>query len=964
MTLFVLIPLIILLEIPIFIGGAALGTYVLFSKELPEIPGLATYQPRTVSTFYSDDGTVIGTFYKQRRFVVDQSQIPPHVIKAFLAAEDSRFYEHSGVDWMGLGRAMLANLKAGKIVQGGSTITMQVTRNFLLTRDRTVSRKIKEILLASRIEKMWGKDKILHIYLNEIYLGEGSYGVEAAARIYFDKPVEHLTVAEGALIAGLVASPARFNPFKSEELARQRQLTVLGRMLRAGFITEDEFEKAKGQKLVIKRDVTRPFDLVPDFAEEVRRYIMKKYGEEKLYNEGLKVFTTCRIDYQRKAQEALEKGVAEIKARQKHFAILNTVPPDQIAELLQGRTTPNLTEGRIYQGIVVKVNRRKTETDLEVALSKRFKGRVRLEGPAPAYKVGHVLALRFDKFIEEVPFFSLDDNPQLQGALVSIENRTGYVRALVGGVSGEHFQFNRAVQARRQPGSAFKPMIYSVAIEEKSYSPSTIIIDEPLIIEFDREDEEWQPRNAGGNFLGPLSLRRALELSRNICTVKILYDVGLDPVIRMAKSMGIRSHLGRNLSLSLGTSELSLMELTSAYSVFPNSGVHVEPTLVKRIEDRFGNVLEDNSSVPLLDASEIPHPVPREEMASQQTMSFGADDSQYEEEQGSADTEPVVGDKSRPVGQDESGMPTVGGPRRGAPSHKRAWAAMSPQTAYIMTDLLQGGIRHGTGARMSHYLRRKDLAGKTGTTNKAADTWFIGFNPDYTTGVWVGFDEKRPLGRGEEGGRAALPIWGYFMKDVLEKTPEREFPVPPDITFKEMLTIDGSSKEGFAPRMVREPVYTPFLGQTLIICPVDPPEALAAYRGLNVPPASYDQVPQAYQPGAPYPPGQPPAAVQGQPPTRVPLNPMDGRNLFPDEGRGVPPPVVPRVNVPPTSSPGQPVDLPPRPQVVAPPQAAVPPPQADGAPNVEVGRSDQPMEKPRSRTKYEPLFYQQQYMRR
>lgn len=944
-----------------------LGTYLVFSRQLPQIPGLETYQPRTVSTFYSDDGTVIGIFYKERRFVVELSQIPPHVIKAFLGAEDSRFYEHSGVDWRGFGRAVLANLKAGRIVQGGSTITMQQTRNYLLTRDRTASRKIKEILLASRIEKLWGKEKILYIYLNEIYLGEGSYGVEAAARSYFDKPVEHLTVAEAALIAGLVASPARFNPFKSEELARQRQLTVLGRMLRAGFITEEEYEKAKQQKLFIKKDVTKPFDLVPDFAEEVRRYIIKKYGEQKLYHEGLKVFTTCRIDYQRHAQEAVEKGLAEIKARQKHFAIVNTIPPGQIDELLQGRVNPNLAEGRVYQGIVTKVNRKKAETDLDVAFTKRIRGRVKLEGPAPIYKVGHVLALRFEKFVGETPMFVLDDNPQLQGALVCIENRTGYVRALIGGVSGERFQFNRAVQARRQPGSAFKPLIYAVAIEEKSYSPATIIIDEPtrFPVDFDKEELDWQPRNAGGDYLGPLSLRRALELSRNICTAKILYDVDFGPVIRMAKAMGIRSPLGSNLSLSLGTSEVTPMELTSAYTVFPNSGVHVQPILVKRIEDRFGNVLEDNSAVPLLDASEIPHPVPREEIRSDQNINFGATDTDYDEEQETTDSETEFAETPRPVARDTGDAPKAGGPTRSASSHKRARAAMSPQTAYIMTDLLHGGVTHGTGARMSKYLKRKDLAGKTGTTNKAADAWFIGFNPDFTTGVWVGFDELRPLGPREEGARAALPIWGYFMKEVLDKRPEKEFPVPPDITFKDMLTIDGSSKEGFAPKTVREPVYTPFMNRTLVLSPTDEPEVLATYtRGVSLLPAPYDQATRAYQaPGAQYPPGQPSGVVPPGPGRGVPLNPLDGRNLFPEEARGVQPPyAAPGASTAPPLTPGQRLPSPP-PREMLPPVTS-PSPQAQGLPPREVAVPDQEMERPRSRTKYEPLFYQQRHRNR
>jgi penicillin-binding protein 1A len=888
---FVLIPILLLIEIPIFVAGAALATYLVFSRDLPEIPHVDVYQPRTVSTFYADDGTVIGIFYKQRRFVVDLAQIPPHVVNAFLAAEDARFYEHNGVDWQGVARAMVRNLKAGRVVQGGSTITMQETRNFLLTRERTFSRKIKEMVLASRLERVWGKKKILYIYLNEIYLGEGSYGVEAAARGYFDKPVEHLTVAEGALLAGLVAGPARYNPFKSDELARQRQLYVLSRMEHAGFITEQEYQKAKNEKLVFKKDPSRPFDLVPDFAEEVRRYIVKKYGEEKLYNEGLKVFTTCRIDYQRDAQEALDKGLGEIKARQKYLAILRSIPADQINDLLQVRSNPVLTEGKIYQGVVLKVIPKKGETVLDVGLSKRVRGRVVVPHKTAAYKVGQVLALRFVNFAEETPIFSLDDNPPLQGAVVCIENRTGYVRALVGGVSGEYHRFNRAVQAKRQPGSAFKPIIYSVALEEKSYSPATIIVDEPIVVDLDQEEVEWEPKNSGGNFLGPVSLRRALELSRNICTVKVLMDTKFDPVIRMARKMGVSSSLGRNLSLSLGTSEVSLMELTSAYTVFPNSGVHVQPTMVKRIEDRFGNVLEDNTPIPLLDPSEIPHPTPREEIRNDQSVHFGADPTQMDEE----DELPAEEQTEKPV--------APRGPRaKGGQEIKRVRAAMSPQTAYIMTTLLQGGVRQGTGARMSHYLKRRDLAGKTGTTNKAADTWFVGFNPDFTTGVWVGFDEARPLGRGEEGGRAALPIWGYFMREVLHGKPEKEFPVPPEITFKDMLTFEGTSKEGLVPKTVREPVYTPFVGRTLVISPIDPPETLAEYRGVGSP-FGYSMVP-----------GQ--GMATGQSGSTLPLNPMDGRNLFPEELPPPPQQVLPPQQAPtplwtaPPPAPPQPAQLP------------------------------------------------------
>jgi len=357
-------------------------------------------------------------------------------------------------------------------------------------------------------------------------------------------------------------------------------------------------------------------------------------------------------------------------------------------------------------------------------------------------------------------------------------------------------------------------------------------VDEQIEVELEREDEIWEPRNAGGNFLGPLSLRRALELSRNICTIKILMDVGFDPVIQMARSMGITSALGRNISLSLGTSEVSLFQLTSAYTVFPNSGIHVDPVLVKRIEDRYGNVLEDNTEIPLLDNSEIPRPVPREEFRTVPTANTGPQNYQEAEDDSMPTDEPANPQarqrNDRPKQKASQAVARADGTST-QPS-KRVSAAMSPQTAYIMTSILQGGVKVGTGARMVKYVQRKDLAGKTGTTNNAEDTWFIGFNPEFTAGVWVGFDEKRPLGSREEGARAALPVWGYFMREVLKNRPEKEFPVPPDITFKEMLTFAGSPTEGFSPMPVREPVYTPFAGKTLVLCPIDTPETLAAYR--------------------------------------------------------------------------------------------------------------------------------------
>ncbi len=880
-TFFFLIPLVFALSVPFFGAGGLLGAFLVYSHNLPKIPQLRSYQPRTVSTFYSDGGTVIGIFYKQKRFVVDLNDIPPHAVKAFIAAEDARFYQHHGVDWKGVARAVYQNLRAGRLREGASTITQQVTRNFLLTSEKKISRKMKEIILARRLEDLWGKKKILYVYLNEIYLGDGCYGVEAAARNYFDKPVQHLSVAEAALLAGIVPSPSRYNPFKNAKKSLLKQGLVLKNMLDAEFITSEEYEKAKKEQLRFRKEIVRPFDLVPDFAEAVRQYIINKYGEPALYHEGLKVFTTCKIDLQKKALEAMEKGLNEIRARQKHLAIVKTIDPKKIPDYLENRNTPKLRLNGLFEGVVTKVTRRKKGADLYVALSPELLGQVRLEKKS-VYVAGNVMALRFKGFEDKIPFFEPDEKPMLQGALVCMENKTGYVRALVGGSTREHFKFNRATQAKRQPGSAFKPIVYAAAIERKSYSPGTIIVDDEIVIDLKDKNQEWNPRNSGGKFLGPISLRRALELSRNICTIKILMDVKFDPVIDLARKMGIKSPLGRNLSLSLGTSEVSLFELTSAYTVFPNSGIYVEPVLVKRIEDRHGNVLEDNTQIEGLNESEIPRPAHRNEFREPTDDDSGDGDwevaDEEEETEGPAPSEdgsdppgaeqnadaPIADDapdaalavpstddlKKAKEGEDSNPLKVplapVDAEFQGRP--RRETAALSPQTSYIMTSLLQGGVRSGTGWRVRKYLKRKDLAGKTGTTNNVEDTWFIGFNPDYSAGVWVGYDEKRSMGTREAGSKAALPIWAYFMKGLLEGKPEREFPIPPQITFHPMFTFTGNIKRGGVPTMVVEPVYTPFAGKTLVVCPLDPPDVLTSH-GPATPPIDPDDPAQGQYPG-------------------------------------------------------------------------------------------------------------------
>ncbi len=826
------VPCITVLAAVCLFGGGVLGAFLAYSEKLPEIPDLAKYRPKTVSTFYSDDGQVIGIFYKEKRFVVDLDRIPHHVSHAFIAAEDRRFFEHHGVDWQGIARAFYKNAFALRIQQGASTITQQVARHVLLSRDKKIARKLKEMLLAWEIEKLWGKKKILHVYLNEIYLGEQCYGLEAAARNYFGKHVEDLTIAEAAMLAGVVPSPSRYNPFKNRKMSIIKQRLVLENMLTSGVISKVQYRKALKEKLNLRTTVERPFDIVPDFTEAVRRYVVQKYGSLRLYNEGLKVYTTCWLGDQREASKALKKGLDEIKGRHKRHIVLREIEPGEIPKFLAGRPFPRLSLNAVYKCLVTRVEHSRTDTRLHVSLNNIVRGYVNLPKGSSVYKVGQLLSLKLEKYENSVPVFVEDEDPPLQGALVCIENSTGFVRALVGGSSNVYFQYNRATQARRQPGSIFKPIIYAAALEQFGYTPATVIVDEPVVIELKGNEEEWIPENADGNFLGPISLRRALEESRNICTIKIIMDIGFDPVIQLAHRMGIRSRLEKNLSLCLGTSETSLYEMTSAYTVFPNGGVYLEPVLVKKIEDRYGNILEDNTRIMKLDKGLLPVPSSREKKGSIAVVPYNL--KSLEKDQVPKLECPTPDDVSKPWTSVEETTPKPDLARQ-TPSAKRRSdpftcppapprperPALSAQTSYVMTSLLQGVVRSGTASRLGGYVKRRDLCGKTGTTDGTGDAWFIGYNRKYTTGVWVGFDDNRPLGRRESGARAALPIWGYFMSSLLQGIPQEKYPVPQNLVRRKIMTVVSNEKTGPMRAEVVEPVYGPTFSTTLVVSPID-----------------------------------------------------------------------------------------------------------------------------------------------
>jgi len=774
--------------------GAILGVYLVFSANLPQIPDLRAYRPKTVSNFFAEDETVIGVFYNEKRFPISLSSMPDNVINAFLAAEDARFFSHPGVDWSGVFRALVKNIEFGNFSQGGSTITQQVTRNFLLTKEKKISRKIREAILAYRIEKTLSKKEILELYLNEIYLGGGAYGVEAAARTYFGKSSSELTIAEAAMLAGLVSNPSRFDPKRNPEGALKRREFVLGRMLHNGFITEEEHQQAMSEKPRFRESLPNPYERVPYFTEAVRQYIVGKYGENHLYNEGLQVWTTCDVRLQQQASEALLKGALAWEKRQGRSAgLLRRLKTSEAREFLKGADKDSFNVGDVVQALVVSNNepkkgKKKTERDLQdctLVLPGDARLQMQLES-AIRYRPNDLVELQITNV--EGTRLSLEHRalPPVGGAVVCIENNTGYVRALVGGLDFERSSFNRATQAMRQPGSAFKPFVYTAALEWSQYSPHTLIIDEPIAVEIDPRGPEWIPMNSDGSFVGPIPFSDALARSRNVVAVKVLMDVGMDAAIQMARNMGIKSPLSRNLSLALGASEVTPLELTSAYTVFPNMGVRVQPVLVKKVVDRFGNVLEDNTMEPVDIAAAATAPdiqpatsrIQRSDIRGEDRKLISGGNTGLVEEMRS-----LAAENRSPISN--SGIEgLLSGSRRPRPPFSRSapYAALSPQSAYLMLSVLRKACVSGTAASVSR-LRRNDLAGKTGTTDECSDAWFIGFNPKYSTGVWIGHDTKVSLGRREYGGTTALPVWMDFMKGVLAQEPQGAYPPPPGIVF-------------------------------------------------------------------------------------------------------------------------------------------------------------------------------------
>jgi penicillin-binding protein 1A len=709
--------------------GGLLGIYFYLSQDLPKINTLKDYQPATVTYVFSDDGRKIGEFYKERRIVIPLSEMPENLINAFVAAEDSRFREHPGIDIQSILRAFIKNFQAGTITQGGSTITQQVTKSFLLTPERTYERKLKEAILAYRIEKKFTKDEILFLYLNQIYLGHGAYGVESAAENYFGKSARDLNLAECAMLAGLPQAPSRYSPFQFPDRAKQRQIYALNRMKEEGMISNMDVTEAIDLNLDIKPRKNWFIERVPFYTEHVRRYVEKKYGADALYNQGLQIHTAVNIEYQKMGREAVRKGLTDLDRRMGYRGPLQHIPASQVEEFCRNEAEKiqenRLDKGDIHTGVVMDVDDKNQVSTVRVG---NFSGIIRLatmtwarrpdpkvayyeskvRAPSQVLKTGDVIQIQVvEQAGEKSGYeFTLFQEPVAQAALLSIEAETGHVKVMIGGRDFRDSQFNRAYQSRRQPGSAFKPVIYAAALD-KGYTAATVIMDSPVVYEDSLRDFTWKPQNYKETFYGHTLFREALVHSRNVVTIKILQDIGISYAIDYARKLGITSDINQDLSIALGSSGVSLLELVNAYSVFSSLGYFIEPVFITKILDRHGNLLETSQLV------------------------------------------------------------------------RKKVIDMS--TAYIMTHIMEDVVKSGTGQRVRAL--KRPVAGKTGTTNNLFDAWFLGYTPRYTTGVWVGLDQEASLGKGETGSRTASPIWLDYMQKALEGRPARTFTVPEGIVF-------------------------------------------------------------------------------------------------------------------------------------------------------------------------------------
>jgi len=740
------------------------GAFLYLSPNLPSVDSLRSIQLQIPLRVYSADDKLIAEFGEMRRSPIRFDDIPQAFIHALLAAEDDNFANHYGVDITGLMRAATQLLKSGQIQTGGSTITMQVAKNYFLTSERSFSRKINEILLALQIERELSKNEILELYVNKIYLGNRAYGIEAAAQVYYGKPISELSVAQLAMIAGLPKAPSAFNPLVNPARSKERRDWILGRMYRLGSLDESSYRQALAEPETARYHGATPELDASYIAEMARAEMVGRFGSAA-YTDGFRVYTTVSSERQIAANNALNSGLIEYDQRHGYRgpeANLANAPRDTwLQELAKYRSLSGLQPAAVTQvetsGILVitRDGQEHTVSWDRMKWARPYLGinsmGPRPQRPADVVKVGDVVRIRWQ---DEAAVFS--QVPQAQAALVSLDPEDGSIEALAGGFSFGQSNYNRAIQAKRQPGSSFKPFIYSAALDA-GYTAASLVNDSPIVFVEQGMDRIWRPKNDNNTFLGPIRMREALYKSRNLVSIRLLQTMGVDYTINYITRFGFNAQdLPRNLSLALGTATLTPMEIATGWTTFANGGYKIEPYLIQRIEDREGNLLFEANP------ARVP---PRETQTAD------------------VEVHPV---QSNPVIADGEQMPAA--PRF-------AEQVLDERTAYIMTSMLQDVIKRGTGRR-ALALGRDDIAGKTGTTNDSIDSWFSGYNADLVTTVWAGFDQPQSLGRNEYGGTVALPIWMNYMGAVLKDMPEHP-PAEPDGLLK--LRIDPVSGRAATP---------------------------------------------------------------------------------------------------------------------------------------------------------------------
>ncbi len=708
-----------------------------YSNDLPDYKFLKNYKPPISSKLYSNDGQLLSEFSSEKRIFVPYNSIPTLVVNSFLSAEDKNFFKHPGVDAKGVLRAIvnnISNLMSSKRLEGASTITQQVAKNFLLTNEVSIDRKLKEAILAFRIERALSKERILELYLNQIYLGEGSYGIASASLQYFDKPISELDYSEAALLAALPKAPSRYNPYKDIELAKFRRNLVLKNLFDNNYLNSDQFKKLSKKNIKLKKRKSVYLENSNYYVEDIRKLIVDKYGFDKVYKQGFTINTPLNLDLQEKATKSLRQGLINFDMKKGwRGALLN--------KKYSKNWSKNLKDYKLEDSIgwdlsiIKKINRFSTEIEtldgsegiIEFSsidwTKKNFE---------EIFNVGDII------YVEKIKDnkFKLRQLPKVNGAIVVMDPFTGRILALSGGFSFKNSEFNRATQALRQPGSAFKPFVYALALEN-GYTPATLILDAPIVFDQGEDLKLWKPENYGKKFYGPSTLRTGVEKSRNLMTVRIAQNIGIKKIANFAKELNIYKNPENLLSLSLGSSETSLLKLTSAYCSFVNGGKLINPKFIDRIQDSEGNTI-------------------------------------FNSEKRECDGCNSISYLSKKMPKIKNNFKQV----------------MSKETAYQMISILEGTVKRGTAKKLKDL--NLDLGGKTGTTNKNTDTWFVGFSSNYVIGVYVGYDEPSSLGKYETGARTAMPIFRSFVKNAVKKESARPFKIPQGI---KMLVVNSNTGE-------------------------------------------------------------------------------------------------------------------------------------------------------------------------